>query len=115
MSYNLFLCILIKGIFYIYFLCYRELRERAIKSKHFREDIERLKSDQEAWKVEQERLDQEENSRIIRFMHDREEKLKQIKESYITKRKAETERQNEMCAQLNQLEVSIFLYFLFKV
>lgn len=59
------------------------------------------------WKAEQERLSNEENEKIVRYIQQDDEKQQQIREHLTRKRDVQSNQQQMMCDRLNEIEVSV--------
>lgn len=60
------------------------------------------------WKAEQERLANEENEKIVRYIQQQDEKQQQIREHLKRKRDMQSNQQQIMCDRLNEIEVSVW-------
>lgn len=65
-----------------------------------------MKREQMQWKAEQERLAQEENARIKRYIEQQEAKQQQIHDDLVRKRAVLDKQQQMMCMKLDEIEVS---------
>lgn len=88
---------------------FREMREKLRKRKYLQEELDALRRSQHQWKENQRRQIEEENQRILCYLHEQEQKAQKYREAEREKRRIEMELQEKMCTALEEIEVCINL------
>ncbi|XP_031620262.1 meiosis-specific nuclear structural protein 1 [Contarinia nasturtii] len=81
-----------------------EIQEKLRKTECLRTDIVRLIEEQNEWKEQQKRIATEENEKIVKYIVEREEYAKRMKDIDRDKMLAKLEQQQQMCFELNEIE-----------
>lgn len=84
---------------------FREMQEKLRKTECLREDIMRLIEEQNEWKEQQKRIAAEENEKIAKYIIEREEYAKRMKDVDRDKMLAKLKQQQKMCLELDEIEV----------
>lgn len=94
--------------YFFLLIFHREIQEKIRKIEYSRDDIMRLIKEQEEWKENQKRIAVEENEKISRYIADREEHAKRMKEVDHEKMLAKFKQQEKMCSELEDMGVKLF-------
>lgn len=83
------------------------MQERLRKTECLRDDIVRLIDEQEEWKKQQKRIEEQENEKITQYIQQQHEHSERFKQIEYEKRVAISEQQEKMCAMLDAIEVKL--------
>lgn len=95
-------------MFYIHF---RETKEKMLKKEQFCTAINDFIKTKQLWTQQEQKLIEEENQRIIKYLQEHDEKLEIYKKLREQKQKSSEELNDKMCAELYEVQVKIYNFF----